>query len=1085
MLLFLQCVKEYNPFSDASNARVHILRPSDAITTLPIFTTDTVELLFTVCNLIEKVSVVAEKNRYFDSKVYKNPCEYGGETILLVSFYDTGFQEIKVVTELKTGESTVDRRRYYVVSQLQQDDINGNYGSALKLEAKSNNQDRDVKYIWKISEKEKKSVHDTASISIVESLLSDSGSLQMCDYQELYCSPPVYFKISLSDTVKPKIIILNPYSNDTIYVPGDTLLLLLKVESVSENTVYANGRMMTGIGSKYFIDTIRRADSEQAMSIEILAKDKYNNDSDKRMNIVFKSTIQQNIRPHIEIIGFPGDDVVLQKSYQLSGRVVFNANSEVKYTVVLIDGKRPDVSQTNSGTKTFEWRFTLNLDDEHNFYRIEVRDTLSNVVEDTTVHIRYCANCVDTVPPVIASVLVNKDTLSSIYRYTSTSSRVSIELICFDLGSGVDSVLLGNSMMSQDPSVNYRWVVDRDVSHILRPDTLTFRAVDSNGISSDEMSIVIGYNTPPYIWKAPDVIRYAFIGTVFTDTVAIVDKDPDDYVKYSVMVGKLPVKNGDELFVDDNGEISWKPKNSDLGFKIITVTGTDRNGAQVSWNDTVYVSNVALDTIRFLTTGQEFPKTLSCTDSLIVPLRVTGGTRPFLFEIRNITTKNSIKINSNDTVFRWKPDRVEEAVYYQFFIVVRDTLRLADTLWPVVMVLPENRPFEVIEKYWTGEKKSDTILDLSGVNQDTLFYTIKDPDSAGYERHTIEIETGSEKYTMFNDSSEFFLILDPLRKKTGRDSLLLTITDNGGHVKKIKKQLYYGYPPNVVALKNPKPDTVVESREVQFTWSCSDPDNELLHYEFSLFFSDGSVIERAVIQDTFFTDSGLKRAGVYYWNVVAHDSKSSTESGMHKLNLIPPDKVRFDTVLSKLPELIKCNSEVIAPIVVRYGYPPFYMSITQSVQSNTPQIRNDSIIWKPDCIQAGKHYITLEVKDSVGNSDAFSFQTSVYGSDSLTVSLVNTVPRDGNGKIDLSNPLVKEVVCTLSINDPDPSPPDSFTVEVMLGNVRQEFYTRSADRFITLSLKPDPVKQQEALSVKVTEMRGKIFTYTDSLYYGN
>jgi hypothetical protein len=210
----------------------------------------------------------------------------------------------------------------------------------------------------------------------------------------------------------------------------------------------------------------------------------------------------------------------------------------------------------------------------------------------------------------------------------------------------------------------------------------------------------------------------------------------------------------------------------------------------------------------------------------------------------------------------------------------------------------------------------------------------------------------------------------------------------------------------------------------------------------------------------------LKKEGVYYWNVTAHDNKSSTESSTGRFSYIPPDKVRLDTLHSRLPSLIRCGETASAPLTVKNGYPPFNFIVLQSVEKNNPQIRNDSIVWTPDCFQVGRHLIILEVTDSIGNKDAFSFHTSVYGSDSLSISLNNTVPRKPGVEIDLSYVLVKEVLCTLLINDPDPSPPDSFTIEVLLGMPTGIFQQISRSFEISLSLKSDPDKKRDFLFVK-------------------
>jgi hypothetical protein len=733
------------------------------------------------------------------------------------------------------------------------------------------------------------------------------------------------------------------------------------------------------------------------------------------------------------------------------------------------------------GSLTCSWNFNLHMEKEHNFFRIEVKDSLSNIVEDTTLHFYYCTNCVDTEPPVIASVLVNKDTLSADERYTSNSRKVRIELVCFDLGKGVESVMVGNSKLIRDSNASHRWLLERDVSHIKHPDTLIFYAIDLSDHKSDEKKVVIGYNTPPYLHSWPDTITHAFVGIPYLDSIEVRDNDDGDYITYSV----IPENNKLKIRVDEKGKIQWTPEKSDTGFQKINVYGYDQNNEVAVYSYNVFVSSKILDTVRFSITRNDFPEVISCDDSLNVLLNVLGGTGPFEYTITDLSNNEVIPVDKSNHLFKWKPDCAADTGDHQFFILVRDKLRLSDTLWPVIKVLPKNHPFDLTEK-WTGVKKADTILDLSKNLIDTLFYTIKDSDDPLFERHTIHISLGVEKYSIKVSSSQFFIPLDPKRRLSGRDSLVVVVTDNGGNSKKIRKVLDYGSPPKLVQLVKPTPGESIENKDIQFGWSCSDPDGEKLNYTFLLVFNNGTVIERrGGIQDTSLILSGLKKAGAYSWSVIAGDSKSVSESSMGKFNYFPPDRVKIDTAASTIhKEFVWCGDTVKAPIVLKNGYSPYTLNVSTAVNGNPPGIDGNSMIWTPQCIQAGKYQITLTVVDSVGNTDAFTYPLSVYGSDSLKVVMANSVKRNENNEIDLSSPLVKEVPCTLLIHDPDPSPPEIFTINVTLGGISQEYY-KAVERTVGVTLKTESTKLRDTLSVTVTDMKGKYSTITDVIYYGN
>ncbi len=1077
VLSLLSCVEEYNPFQDDSNARTHIFKTFLKSDTIPVFTTDSVELLFTVCNLIQKVSLRATNNRYFDTTTILEPC---GKKKVNVSFYDTGYQELRIATYRHNGDSVILKKRYYITSDLSQDTVRGYYGDTLSLHAVTNNgkQDKDIQYIWKIDPvKPIKSHYDSAVMIIDEIVKSDSGQLFICDNDGKFYSPAFTFNVLLLDPL-PQIVIAGTDS-DSLFTSTDSIDLKVNVEkSITPVRVYVNGQKMDEVTRNTFLKKIRKTDF-QISTLNIVALDDWSGMKSSRVVYVeFNSKKQQNVNPRLKIMEFANSGIatVTQEKYTISGSVEFNANHPMKYTVTLFEATAPRDSVKKYLSSSFRWDFPIVLSKEKTVFRIELSDSIKNVIEDTTLMINYCKDCIDSVPPAIRQVLVNGGSPLKSGRYVSNKKDERIELIYYDDG-GIDSVMMNNRLMKDDSSTNYRWYYDTLVNHILNPDTFIFYAVDRTGNRSINDTIITGYNTPPVIRSFPDSIEHARIGELYTSNIEMKDEDFNDFndfVTYSI--DSTDVRN---IFIDEKGVIKWTPEKSDAGFHYVRIKGEDRSSYAVSFSYVIYVSETVLDTVKFVTSRNEFPSLLPCTDSISIPLKVRGGTKPFVFEITDRTMKNNLTVNQAQPYFKWKPNCASDTVAHQFFIVVRDTLRLSDTLWPVITVLPPNREFELKELRWTGSRKQDSALDLSKNRIDTLYFTITDPDNPLYEYHTINVLSGMEKYSIATDSGKFYIPLSHQARVSGRDSLVLNVKDRGNHVKRLVKRLDYGKPPLTPVVVKPRNDTIIESNEILFSWSCSDPDGEALKYHFKLQFIDGSFQINKEVQDTFCTVSGLKRAGVYYWSVIASDSKSSTSSLSSELTCLPPDRIKIDTTVTKLPELIQCKTSIKAPVVIRNGYPPF------TFKCDPPFfVDGDSLVWIPDCNKTGVYKINLTVKDSAGNTDSYSFNTSIYGSDSLDLKIVNTIPRTDNKEIDLSNPLLKTVVCTLVIVDPDPSPPENFTIEVFLGNLRQQYFNNYVGRTFFVSLKPDKSKTRDTLSVNVTDIDEHKKNLTEIIYYG-
>lgn len=1075
VLSLLCCVDEYNPFQDDANARTHIFRTLFSSDTIPIFTTDSVELLFTVCNLIQKVSLRVSHNRYFDTMTITDICK---KSNINVSFYDTGYQELRIATYRVNGDSVVLKRRYYVTSDIKPDTAKGYYGDTLQLHVETINekQDKDIQYLWKIGSVKPVSSHfDSAVIVIDELVKSDSGQLFIGDNSGKYFSPPFYFNVVLLDPL-PEIVIAG-IDSDSLYTSSDSIDLWVNIEKcITPVTVYTNGLQMKNIAKNTYYTKINKTDATIQKLTIVAVDDRTGKKSSREVYVEFNSKKQHGAKASLNILEVLTNGVIEanQKADTLSGSVELFTNQAKEYTVSLFDQSKPLGKIKKFANSNFNWDFPVTLNKLQTVFRIELSDTLSNILDDTTVMVNYCNDCVDSNPPIIASVYVN-GTPSSSGRFVSQMKDVKIEVICLDDGI-IDSVVLNNKLMKRDSSTNVRWNFDTQVNHILSPDTLFLYAVDRKGNRSGTNAIVAGYNTSPVVRTFPDSIEHARTGVMYTRTIEIKDEDINDFVTYSI--DSADVRN---ITIDDKGLIKWTPQRSDAGFNYVNIKGMDRSSYTASCSYVIYVSETALDTVKFVTSRNEFPDMITCTDSISIPLKVRGGTKPFVFEITD-RTKNNKKIQVNQVMpyFKWKPDCGSDTGAHQFFIVVRDTLRLSDTLWPVITVLPANREFTLKELKWSGIKKPDSSLDLSRNRTDTLFYMITDPDSPQYERHTIEIASGTEKYTIMTDSGKFFVQLSHTARVSGRDSLVLIVKDRANHASRIVRMLDYGKPPLTATLVHPRNDSLFESKDIAFRWSSSDPDGEVLKYHFTLQFIDGSYQFEKEIKDTFCTVTGLKKAGVYYWSVIAIDSKSSTSSLSGKLTCLPPDRVRIDTSVSKLPELIRCSTFVKAPIVIKNGYPPFSYTCSQPIV-----ISGDSLVWVANCGKTGSYKINLEVKDSAGNTDSYTFNTSIYGSDSLGLMIVNNVLRNDKKEITISRSQGKTVVCTLAIIDPDPSPPEKFVIDVFLGNIQQQYFNNYVGRTFSVSLKPSITKTYDTLRVNVQDMDNHKKTLTEVIYYGD
>lgn len=86
--------------------------------------------------------------------------------------------------------------------------------------------------------------------------------------------------------------------------------------------------------------------------------------------------------------------------------------------------------------------------------------------------------------------------------------------------------------------------------------------------------------------------------------------------------------------------------------------------------------------------------------------------------------------------------------------------------------------------------------------------------------------------------------------------------------------------PDQPVLKSPLGDATCESLKPTFSWEATDPEEDDLLYTIWLGTSESnlSIVEENLQNPRYIPSSNLLAATVYYWQVEAHDAKSSTKS---------------------------------------------------------------------------------------------------------------------------------------------------------------------------------------------------------------
>ena len=149
----LFCGREYNPFTDYSNAALCITHRSfKNLDTCGIFSTETLAAVVLVKELVDSCVVSAGDNRLWrasDSSIRK--IDFSQEPFqFCFSFCDTGRHSVRMTTYRSNAETVVDSISFYVKSPLRQEALSCYFGDSIMLRTPPV-KDRDVNYFWELS----------------------------------------------------------------------------------------------------------------------------------------------------------------------------------------------------------------------------------------------------------------------------------------------------------------------------------------------------------------------------------------------------------------------------------------------------------------------------------------------------------------------------------------------------------------------------------------------------------------------------------------------------------------------------------------------------------------------------------------------------------------------------------------------------------------------------------------------------------------------------------------------------------------------------------------------------------------------
>ncbi|MBD3392213.1 MAG: DUF2341 domain-containing protein [Chitinivibrionales bacterium] len=788
------CSKEHNPFSDIANARAVVSSMSfDDGDTVGIFGRDSIDIALAVAELVDSFSVHVDSNRLFtDSTVVFWGGKVDDSYRFWISFFDTGWHEIRVVTYRSGGAPATEPFMVYAASPLKQDAVAALFESPVDLSTPGVASD-DVMYHWDFGRGSVfRSPRPETTVVVTEAGFNDSGFLWVSDIRGAHASPRAYFPFAFTDTVGPTILCVNEgfFKKDTIVTGSITFPLRVSITDRNQGSVYKATIDNDGfniVDEPVYVKVFHRMDTLAALrKVVVRAIDNaYSlNETQKAFYLGYSDTaVSTDEGVRIRVLVPPGDSLVFNsRERYLFGIVENHTDDSVHLTMGFrVNSTDYDTDITiRSDSVRNEWQTIVNLDKQKNNLLIVAVDSLGDTVADTSMTLIYDAAAEDSTPPVI--VEVTSDGRDADRLYTPDSS-VHLRAVVFDEGQGISSVRIdGESMQPVQGGEGHLWGGSVALEHDLDGNTFDVIATDKASLA-DTVSVVVFRNHPPDVRREPTPPLPVSAGSEYVDTFLVDDGDGD-----ALTVTKKDGPN--DLTVDGSGYISWTPTTDDIGEHTITIAYTDQFEPQV-YTYTVTVEDTAdLSVPAFVTTEQAFPVFVEAGDTVSVGLSIIDGrgTPPYAFSA--VTDAGVRQPWLNDTMLLWAPD-LSDTGYQRLIVAVRDTYGSGDTLVPTVLVVPENRPCTLSVSHDIDTLPDGTLDLMCCFEPETLDFVIRDQDHPLADRHTVATSSPAARVLSDVDTAGGFrVVLDARAFSSGLDSIVVTVADRDGHTDSLAVRVY-------------------------------------------------------------------------------------------------------------------------------------------------------------------------------------------------------------------------------------------------------------------------------------------------------
>jgi hypothetical protein len=847
--------------------------------TVALFSAETLQVELTLKEHIDELRMTATACRSLaDSDTVISSASFASEPFTFYpSFYDTGWQTVVFTAHGEGKVLATSTLSLYVRSPLAQDTVRGFYGDTLRLSTPPV-RDRGVRYVWSFGAgSDFTSAACSTAVRVVDANASGNGRLWVSD--GVHVSPATAFVFELGDTTAPVIACANPgCSGDTVYTGAPVFTFAARISdhgSSRIDSVSVDGGPFDFVSGDLYQKVFAGMQAYGPAAprrVSVYALDRFTagNEARRDFYLVYLDTLPRKPAVAITLSSPPVDSAPSgAATYPLVALLqAVNAESLAIVLQVQAGDSLSEERLMVHASASLAWNRTIALADTFTDVVIRALDTLRSdtlgLVHRTIV---YAPGGADTVAPTIAAVQFGGYAANGVY---SPWSQVTLSVLAYDAGSGIDSVTIGGVRAASAQAPWYTAVVN--LAHVRTGNEVVVRATDHRG--NDTQQVVTMYFNRGLLFSYAPVNRYISVDSLYHDSIAGVDPDGDT-VTFSVYQGPAG------LTIATDGRIDWTPGVADSGTHPVVIRAWDGyQPAYYSYN--LYVSDWALrpPPVTFQTREGDFPWYLQADrDTLRLALQTVpgSGVAPYRYTARLVGRGQLLLDQSTSNVLQWVPG-AGDVGYQRLVVSVSDNIASADTIYPQILVVPANRPCTLSVDYRSPTRVGG-VVDLNALGRpDTLRFRIADPDDPRVERHTVVVYQSRSRTTNVVDSAAsdtFRVVVDP-RAFDGYDTVTAVVSDRGGNRDTLAVVLYYGSPPDVPALLLPANGASGVAVPALLAWQGSDPDGDPLSYVVELGTAINTLTPQATITDSTWSATGLAAGTDYFWRVTARDWKSQT-----------------------------------------------------------------------------------------------------------------------------------------------------------------------------------------------------------------